>query len=76
MTQGPPRLLLMTLRPRSGVYPSGVAALFRVEEGGGGALLLAYAQICTCGRVFMTLFIAIVIELRIHLLNSPTLRPS
>lgn len=75
MTQGPPRLLLMTPRPRSGVYPSSVAALFR-GEGGAGLLLLAYAQICTCGRVFMTLFIAIVIELHIHLLNSPLLRPS
>lgn len=44
--------------------------------GGGWWMELLLVQICTCGRVFMTLFIAIVIELRIHLLNSPPSAPS
>lgn len=61
---------------RRGCSPRGEGGGEEVGAGGWMELLLAYAQICTCGRVFMTLFIAIVIELRIHLLNSPPSAPS
>lgn len=63
MTQVPPRLLLMTPRPRSGVYPSGVDALRgarreekRWGEGGGGVVARIRTNLYLWARVYDSVY--------------------